>query len=84
MNKENSALTNISERYIVICISLIYGGRNEKTKYKDPKQGWKNYIKYVIWVIWIVAVILCFVFRKKEITVDFFYMTDVSFAGLTY
>ena len=43
---------------------------------KNPKQGWKNYIKYVIWTIWIIAVILCFIFRKKEITVDFFYMTD--------
>lgn len=43
---------------------------------KNPKQGWKNYIKYVIWVIWILAAIFCFVFRKKEIIVDFFYMTD--------
>ena len=43
---------------------------------KNPKQGWKNYIKYVIWIIWIIAVVLCFIFRKKEITVDFFYMTD--------
>ena len=43
---------------------------------KNLKQGWKNYIKYAIWTIWIIAVILCFIFRKKEITVDFFYMTD--------
>ena len=43
---------------------------------KKPAQGWKNYIKYVIWIIWIVAVILCFIFRKKTITVNFFYMTD--------
>lgn len=43
---------------------------------KNPKQGWKNYIKYAIWIIWIIAVILCFIFGKKEITVDFFYMTD--------
>lgn len=43
---------------------------------KVPKQGWKNGIKYAIWTVWIVAVILCFVFRKKEITIDFFYMTD--------
>lgn len=43
---------------------------------KAPKQGWKNYIKYVIWVVWIAAVIICFVFRKKEISIDFFYMTD--------
>lgn len=45
---------------------------NEKT----PKQGWRNYIKIVIWIVWITAVILCFVFRKQEITIDFFYMTD--------
>lgn len=43
---------------------------------KVPKQGWRNYIKYVIWTVWIAAVIICFVFRKKEIFVDFFYMTD--------
>ena len=43
---------------------------------KNPKQGWKNAIKYVIWGIWIIAVIVSFIFRKKEITVDFFYMTD--------
>ncbi len=40
-----------------------------------PKQGWKNYIKYVIWVAWIAAIIICFIFRKEEITIDFFYMT---------
>ena len=43
---------------------------------KAPKQGWKNKIKYAIWLIWIVAVITSFVFRKKEITIDIFYMTD--------
>lgn len=48
------------------------GSVNEKT----PKQGWRNYIKIVIWIVWITAVILCFVFRKQEITIDFFYMTD--------
>ncbi|MDE7367765.1 MAG: 4Fe-4S dicluster domain-containing protein [Lachnospiraceae bacterium] len=45
---------------------------NEKT----PKQGWRNYIKIAIWIVWIATVILCFVFRKQEITIDFFYMTD--------
>ena len=45
---------------------------NEKT----PKQGWRNYIKIAIWIVWIAAVIVCFVFRKQEITIDFFYMTD--------
>ena len=43
---------------------------------KSPKQGWKNNIKYVIWTVWILAIIVCFVFRKNEITVDFLYMTD--------
>ena len=43
---------------------------------KSPKQGWKNNIKYVIWTVWIITVIVCFLFRKKEITIDFFYMTD--------
>ena len=41
-----------------------------------PKQGWKNNIKYVIWTVWMIAIIVCFIFRKKEISVDFFYMTD--------
>jgi len=43
---------------------------------KSPKQGWKNYIKYIIWVIWVTAVIICFIFRKKEISIEFLYMTD--------
>lgn len=43
---------------------------------KSPKQGWKNNIKYVIWTVWIITVIVCFLFRKKEITIDFFYMTN--------
>lgn len=43
---------------------------------KVPKQGRRNNIKYIIWNVWILAVIICFIFRKKEITIDFFYMTD--------
>ena len=43
---------------------------------KSPKQGWKNNIKYVIWIVWILVIIVCFVFSKNEITVDFLYMTD--------
>ncbi|MDO5126159.1 MAG: 4Fe-4S binding protein [Eubacteriales bacterium] len=43
---------------------------------KAPRQGWKNVIKYVIWFIWICAVMACFIFRKREITIDIFYMTD--------
>ncbi|MBP1754187.1 MAG: 4Fe-4S binding domain/4Fe-4S dicluster [Firmicutes bacterium] len=43
---------------------------------KAPKQGWKNYIKYVIWALWISGVIISFIFRSNEISVNFFYMTD--------
>ena len=39
---------------------------------KVPKQGWKN----IIWAVWTIAVIICFIFRKKEIAIDFLYMTD--------
>lgn len=42
---------------------------------KSPKQGWKNNIKYVVWVIWIAVIIVCFIFRKQKLTIDFFYMT---------
>ncbi len=43
---------------------------------KSPKQGFKNNIKYVIWTVWIVAVIISFLNRSKEISINFFYMTD--------
>ncbi len=51
---------------------------------KSPKQGWKNKIKYGIWIVWILAVIACFLFRKKEMTIHFFYMTDhgISISGI--
>lgn len=51
---------------------------------KNPKQGWKNYIKYVIWFVWITTIILLFIFRKNKITVDFFYFTDhgISIANI--
>lgn len=51
---------------------------------KSPKQGWKNNIKYVIWLVWIIVIIICFIFRKQTITVDFFYMTDngISIANI--
>jgi ferredoxin-type protein NapH len=41
----------------------------------NPKQGWKNNIKYVTWLIWIIAIVLSFIFRKHELTVNFFYLT---------
>jgi polyferredoxin len=43
---------------------------------KSPKQGWKNNIKYVIWTVWIIGVILSFMFRKQELSVNFLYQTD--------
>jgi ferredoxin-type protein NapH len=43
---------------------------------KSPRQGWKNNIKYVIWTVWIIVIIICFIFRKQNLTVDFFYATE--------
>jgi len=43
---------------------------------KSPKQGWKNNIKYVIWLIWITVIIICLIFSKQKLTVDFFFKTD--------
>ena len=60
-------------------LDLSYGGMQEclfSVNEKLPKQGWRNNIKYIIWTMWILAVIVCFIFRKMEITIDFFYMTD--------
>jgi polyferredoxin len=51
---------------------------------KNPKQGWKNKIKYVIWLVWILGIVVCFIFRKHEITVNFFYQTThgISIANI--
>jgi polyferredoxin len=51
---------------------------------KNPMQGWKNNIKYVIWALWITSIIVCFIFRKHELTVNFFYMTEhgISIANI--
>ncbi len=51
---------------------------------KSLKQGWKNNIKYVIWTVWIAGVLISFLNRSKEISVDFFYMTDhgISIANI--
>lgn len=43
---------------------------------KNPKQGWKNYIKYVIWGFLVFMVTLSFLNSKKIVTVDFFYQTE--------
>ncbi len=43
---------------------------------RQPKQGWRNYIKYIIWVIWLSLVIFCY-FQKGEIVkVDFLFETE--------
>lgn len=51
---------------------------------KNPKQGWKNNSKYVIWTVWILSIIVCFIFRKHVVTVNFFFQTDhgVSIANI--
>lgn len=54
-------------------------GLQECAKYandRNPKQGWRNYVKYVIFVIWIAAIILCYMLGKGQIKIDFLYMTD--------
>ena len=43
---------------------------------KNPKQGWKNFIKYVIWGFLVFMVTLSFLNSKKIVTVDFFYQTE--------
>lgn len=43
---------------------------------KAPKQGWRNNIKYVIWILWIAVVIICYINRKRSITVNFFWQTE--------
>ena len=50
----------------------------------NPKQGWRNSIKYVTWFLWIIGVIASFLLHKKEISVDFFYLTDhgISIANI--
>lgn len=51
---------------------------------KNPKQGWKNNIKYIIWFVWIVGIVVCFIFRKHEFSVNFFYQTThgISIANI--
>jgi ferredoxin-type protein NapH len=46
--------------------------------------GWKNKIKYVIWLLWITGIILSFIFRKHDLTINFFYQTTngISIANI--
>ncbi len=43
---------------------------------KNPKQGWRNYIKFTIWAIWLTAVILCYFHSGKNIMINFFFETE--------
>ena len=43
---------------------------------KNPKQGWRNYIKYAIWAVWIAAVIFFYLKKGQIIAVDFIYETN--------
>jgi ferredoxin-type protein NapH len=51
---------------------------------KNPKQGWKNNIKYCLWTLWIISIIVCFIFRKHQLSVNFFYMMNhgISIANI--
>ena len=42
---------------------------------KNPKQGWRNYLKYGIWVLWLSGVIICHVLGKGDYTIQPFFMT---------
>ena len=48
----------------------------ERFSAKNPKQGWRNYLKYGIWVIWLSGVIICHVLGKGDYTIKPFFMTD--------
>ncbi len=43
---------------------------------KEPKQGWRNYIKYGIWLVWLSGVVICHALGKGEYTIQPFFMTD--------
>ena len=43
---------------------------------KQPKQGWRNYIKYIIWIIWISIVIFCYFHKGEIVAIDFLVETE--------
>lgn len=47
----------------------------ERFSPKEPKQGWRNYIKYGIWLVWFSGVIVCHVLGKGDYTIQPFFMT---------
>ena len=48
----------------------------ERFSPKNPKQGWRNYLKYGIWVLWLSGVIICHVLGKGDYTIQPFFMTE--------
>ena len=48
----------------------------ERFSPKNPKQGWRNYLKYGIWIVWLSGVIICHVLGKVDYTIQPFFMTD--------
>lgn len=43
---------------------------------KNPKQGWRNYIKFAIWLIWLIIVGVCYFHNGENIAIDFFFETE--------
>ena len=43
---------------------------------KDPRQGWRNYLKYGIWLVWIAGVVICHILGNGDYTIQPFFMTD--------
>lgn len=43
---------------------------------KNPKQGWRNYIKFAIWSVWLIIVILCYFHSGKIISINFIFETE--------
>ncbi|MBD5112751.1 MAG: 4Fe-4S binding protein [Ruminococcaceae bacterium] len=43
---------------------------------KNPKQGWRNYIKFIIWGSWLIAVVFCYFYSGEVVTINFFFETE--------
>lgn len=48
----------------------------ESFQTKEPKQGWRNYLKYAIWLVWVSGIVVCHIFGKGDYTIQPFFMTD--------
>jgi polyferredoxin len=47
---------------------------------KEPKGGWRNYIKYVIWVLWLASIVILFLRAGGVKAVDIFFHTSNGFS----